>query len=352
MRILISELQLKLISNYIQETETNKEILEEGWKEVVLGTAMLMGLGLSDANAQTANKALNDTTILKNIENTLESRDIERLAYTLEKSGLDNATEKLENNAETIKQNFNDAAKKNNTNFHLTRLYSTKNPKNVSSKIRQGYAVTDVSITSDTVWSPNTNIEVDSTLEIVFHDNIFKTGSFDLDDTVSQEIYGTIEAILSMGGTITSIDIESSTDTEPIRMGNENLAKLRANGVKKFITNMGVNTTIKTNELANQGPDIYTPNMSSEEKELARKKTEQYRYVKVTINSIVKPEPQKEELAYNILNKINVAMVSSYTTGKPKKFKTRGGRIDKPKKKIKKRGCKVNGETFKCFFND
>jgi outer membrane protein OmpA-like peptidoglycan-associated protein len=311
---------------------------------------MLMGVGLSGVNAQTANKALNDVNTLEKIENTLETQEIEKLAATLEKAGLDNALDKLENNAETIKQNFDKAAKKNNANFHLTRIYSTKNLKSAKSKVKQGYAVTDVSVTKDTVWTPSDKIEVDSTLEMVFHDNVFKTGSFDLEDTVAQEIAGTIESILSMGGSITSINIESSTDMEPIRMGNEKLAKLRANGVKKFITDMGVNATIHTNELSNQGPNVFTKGMSSEEKDSARVETAQYRYVKVTINSVVKPEPQKEELAYKILDKIDVTMVKSYITGKAKSFKTRSGKTPKPHKKIKKKKCKVNGESFKCFF--
>jgi hypothetical protein len=35
MKIILSESQLELIVNYIGETESNKEVLEEGWKEVV-----------------------------------------------------------------------------------------------------------------------------------------------------------------------------------------------------------------------------------------------------------------------------------------------------------------------------
>ena len=296
MKLLISEAQLEVLIGHINEThQPRKGIIEEGWKEVVLGTAMLMGIGLTGANAQTATSALNNAEIIQKIEKTLAGPQIEKLANTLEKGGLEDAMGKIEANADKIISNLSIAADEQGVPSSDISIYNTRNPKMVKSKLKQGYAVSDIVVTKDTVWTPQDNIELDNSLEVVFDANVFKTGTFDLDDSVKVELKNTIESILMMGGTITSINIESSTDTEPIKMGNDNLATLRANSVKVYLESIGITIEMSTNILPEQGPDIYSNGMTPQEKKDARTQTEDYRYIKVTINSIVKPQPQKEE---------------------------------------------------------
>ena len=52
----------------------NVEKLDEGWKEIVLGISMLMGLNLTGQNDLTAKKALSDANIMNQIEATLEDK--------------------------------------------------------------------------------------------------------------------------------------------------------------------------------------------------------------------------------------------------------------------------------------
>ena len=112
MKLLITESQLEAIICHIKESNSPRKVIEEGWKDVVLGTAMLMGIGLSGVNAKIAKDALGNTDVIKKIENTLNGPEIENLASTLEKSGLKDAMTKLENNALIVKQNLELAANK------------------------------------------------------------------------------------------------------------------------------------------------------------------------------------------------------------------------------------------------
>lgn len=350
MKLLITESQLEVIVNHIKQANTtNKEVLEEGWKEIVLGTAMLMGIGLSGANAQTAKNALDNAEIIQKIDKTLESPELEKVAATLEKAGLKDAMTKIQNNAETVKQNLEDAGKKKGLNLNV-QVYNTASKTAVKSKLSQGYAMTDLKVTRDTVWTPKNVIQVANSVELNFDANIFKTASFDLDDAVSAELKETIESILMMGGKITSIQIESSTDTEPIKMGNDKLATLRANSIKSVIDGLGISTKVDIKTMPEQGPDVYSNSMTPQEREQARAETAQYRYVKVTINSVVEPKPQDEELAYKVIEKVKYELTkaTSYKAGtiklgNPKKTKT---------KKFKCNRLKVDGIITDCEFFD
>jgi hypothetical protein len=349
MKLLISEMQLETLVAHINETSQSKQVIEEGWKDVVLGTAMLMGIGLTGANAQTAEKALESSEILNKIENTLEGPNIEKLANTLEKAGLENAMDKIQSNADQIAANFEYAAKKRGVSSSV-QIYNTRNTKMVKSKVNQGYAVSDIEVTQDTIWTPKDNIELDSSVEIVFDANIFKTATFDLADSVSAELRSTVEAIKMMGGTITAIQIESSTDMEPIKMGNEKLANLRAVGVQKYLNSIGVLADISVATFPEQGPDVYSTSMTPQEREQARKQTSEYRYVKVVINSLVKPKPKKEEKAFTVITKTKYELTRVSNIGSGTIKITGGSHFKKTTKKFKLKKVKVNGKPMKCSF--
>jgi len=351
MKLLISESQLEVIIAHIKETNTpKKEVLEEGWKEVVLGTAMLMGIGLSGANAQTAKNALNNAETIQKIEQTLEGPEIEKLVSTLEKAGLKDAMTKIENNASMVKQNLEDAGKKKGLNLNV-QIYNTGSKSAVKSKVSQGFAVSDIKVTRDTIWTPKDNIQIANSVELNFDSNIFKTASFDLDESVSGELKETIESILMMGGKITSIQIESSTDTEPIKMGNDKLATLRANSIKSVIDSMDVSTQVDIKTLPEQGPNVYSTSMTSQERESARTETAQYRYVKIIINSVVEPKPQSEETAYTVIEKVKYELTKTTVSGKKKSIKM-GNPKKTHTKKFKCTKVKVNKKLTSCeFFN-
>ncbi len=349
MKILITESQLEVIISHIKQTnKPNSGVLEEGWKDVVLGTAMLMGFGLSGVNAQTAKNALNNADIIQKIESTLESQEIDKLADTLEKIGLTDALSKIQTNAETIKNNLEIAAKKKGVSSNL-QIYNTDKESQIKSKIKQGYAVSDIDVTQDTIWTSEDVVELETSLDVTFDANIFKTASFDLVDSVKNELKNTIESILMMNGNITSIKIESSTDTEPIKMGNEKLAKLRAIRVKDYIDGLNATNNISFNILPEQGPEVYSTTMTPKEREQARSETSKYRYVKVIITSNIKPIPV-ETPAFKLINKIKVELtkVNNYKAGG---IELKGGKKLKPTiKKFKLKKCKVNNKTVKCSF--
>ena len=104
MKLLITESQLEIIVNHIQETTKQKTILIEGWKDIVLGTAMLMGIELSGLNAEIAKKALTDLETIQKINDTIGSSKLEKVAETLEGGGLKDAMSKIQNNAQKIKE--------------------------------------------------------------------------------------------------------------------------------------------------------------------------------------------------------------------------------------------------------
>jgi outer membrane protein OmpA-like peptidoglycan-associated protein len=307
-----------------------------------------MGMGLSGANAQTANKALDDETTLKKIEQTLEGPEIEKLATTLEKAGLEDAMGKIQANADQIINSYNYAAEKKKVDFRLSNVYNTRNPKMVKSKIKQGYAVQDIEVTKDTIVHKKGDVQVASEVEMIFDANIFKTGTFDLADSVKAELQGQIEAITMLGGKVTGIEIVSSTDTEPIKMGNEKLAQLRADGVATFLTSMSVDVQPSITTNPNSGPDVYTRTMSSSERKEAREKTAEFRYVKVVIHSVVEPAPKEQETVIEVVERVKYTLVKGYnmqTSGKTvkpwgnKHFKT---------KKYKCKKTKVKGAPMDC----
>jgi len=339
--------RLKNYNEFISNKEDDVEIIEEGWKDVVLGTAMLLGIGLSGTNAQTAKTALDNANTIKKIDNVLNNQEEkERLAKSLETAGLLNdAMTKIEKNAETVKTNLENVAKKKGVKINT---YTTDSEEKISSKLKKGYAVSDIKITSDTVWSSKDTIKLETLLILNFNNSVFKPGSFELDESTSDELKKSIEIIKTLKDTkISSIQIESSTDTEPIKMGNDKLATLRANSIKSVIDDMGINTKIDIKTLPDQGPDIFSKTMTNTEREQARIETAQYRYVKVVIDISVYVEPIDKDYAYNIINNINVELTKVVSD----KNKSKKSLITK-KFKCKKIKVNTNSVTDCPIFND
>jgi len=107
MKLLISEAQLEVLIGHINKSS---QPIRENWREVVLGTAMLMGIKLTGVNAQTASNALNNAEVIQKIGKTLSGPEIEKLANTLEESGLEGAMDKLQANNFKIETNLSLAA--------------------------------------------------------------------------------------------------------------------------------------------------------------------------------------------------------------------------------------------------
>lgn len=163
------------------------------------------------------------------------------------------------------------------------------NSKNLKSAIANarvyGYAISDIKIQSDTILPVGTTIFTKDTMEIEYDaDALFKTGEFNLTTESISNITKTIQAI-SIEYTITKLTIVSSTDKEPIKMGNEKLALLRAESVRNIIEGSVDSSVVNILPLPDQGPDVFKPAMTPQERIDARKITASSRFVKIIVEA-------------------------------------------------------------------
>ena len=165
----------------------------------------------------------------------------------------------------------------------------TKSKSAMESLVKKGWTLDSTQV--DTVYSKlienaPTSDSTNVTLDLPSGD-AFSTGKWDLKQDVANGIIGQVDKILQDEGLILSIKIESSTDTEPIEIGNEKLAENRAESVKAVLVGMGVDESIITIvPKADSGPNVYSKTMSEDEREAARNETAKYRYVKVDIAAV------------------------------------------------------------------
>jgi hypothetical protein len=118
-------------------TDSNSEVvLEEGFKDVVLGVALLMGINLSGLNKENAKKSITDDLIMSEIKSTLED---EEKAKELSKAFLEKGLEKsdiiLAKNAVKIVEKFNELAKDYGMTHRLTQN-SINNLENLNKDLR------------------------------------------------------------------------------------------------------------------------------------------------------------------------------------------------------------------------
>lgn len=350
----ITESQMKRIVSHVKNGD-EQEVIEEGWKEIALGAALLLGatFGGNKAYAQQANDAINQTEVLQGIKSTLEdSSGIEKLAKFIKWE-----PEKLEaymtSNGDQIKSDFDLAARKKNVSLRLDIKDIRQQRGAIAGKLQQGYAVTDIIVHSDTTLTPKSIVTFNDTIMVDYSaEAMFVTGKFQLKPEVMNDINSQLEIFKAGGGEIIGINIESSTDKEPIKMGNEELASKRAQSVSAFLSSIGVNAETNIKTLPNQGPDVYTRSMSSEERSSAREQTSEYRYV--TVEFIVQytvPSTPKLDTIVKIRNWIEVQMVNTSTYKKGKTVTLKGGsHFKSTTKKFKCKTVKSNGVPMKCSF--
>lgn len=322
----------------LTEHQLNETLLNEGWKDVLLGIALLTGVGLSSAQAQTAKKVLSNDEVKSKIENVLSDTSM-----------LNKITKNLPSDIKAkIESNAKEALTKLDDTKHKGRVGVTvkTNEKGLASKLKQGYAISDISSKTDTIHGKPQVILYDDTLDIGFHsDNLFVTAGYELSQDGINAIESIKDSITAVGGTITGVNIESSTDKEPIKMGNDKLSQLRAESVAEMFD--GVDAVINT--LPDQGPDLYHPEdhhtLSKSERIHDREVTAKYRYVKVSItatfqDTIIKDTPG------NVIEKNTITLIKAITDiGHVKKIhgttKRKTGHAKLKKRKITT--CKSDG---------
>jgi len=165
----------------------------------------------------------------------------------------------------------------------------------------------------------------------------FLTGKFELNQYVKDNIESEIDLIMSKGGVITNYAIESSTDKEPIKMGNDVLAQKRAEAIKKELSSIGVHDSlISIKTLPEQGPDIYTKTMTPKERSDARLETKDFRYVIVHILYYDKTVSVTPEIKQEIEKVKNTYYLDKQIIYKPSHPPKKGGPTKSKVKKHKK----------------
>jgi len=348
-KLIITENQLKVIARHINESDKalnellSESVLEEGFKEIALSILMLAGATLSGQNKAIAQDALTNQQIIKQVDNVLADSNKFNSIIKMIDSKLPNSGKLIQKNADKIKATINYLDAKGSKDSR-TNTAVAKTPSELSTKLRQGYAVSDITITRDTVLPEKSIVVVQDTIDFQWSsDNFFVTAGFDLNEVAADSLGGVINDIKAQGGTIIGVGIESSTDTEPIKMGNEKLAQLRANNVKQFVSGLDIgDAQIKVTAKPNSGPSIYTKTMSSGERANARIKTSEFRYVNVKL-IVVFNEAGDGETAPQVIENHEVKLVKIIQlSNKTSKVKHK---THKKKSFCKKINFKIGGKT-------
>ena len=333
-RVLIKSILKEYTNNKVilTEQELNETLLNESWKDVLLGIALLAGVGLNQSQAQTAKQALSKDEVKNKIEMTLQdTATLNKITKNLSTDVKD----KIFKNADKALENLESKKGK------VTSTVKAKDEKQLASRLKQGYALTGVETKSDTIKEEGILIVYTDTLDMTIgSDGLFVTGGYQLSPQGVASIQNIKDSIERVGGIIESVNIEASTDKEPIKMGNQKLAELRAESVSKYFTDVD---SVTIDVKADQGPNIYNKTMSKSERDSARKETAEYRYVKITINATY-----QDTITDTKLPTEKVIEKNTYTLVKTIKSNPSGSNFKIKRKgppKIKRKGrCKIGGK--------
>ena len=289
-RIKITEQQLSLIVKYINENK-DSELLEEGWKEVVLGLTLLANIaGVEAQTVDDSPENIKKASLVKaKLPGKLTDLNKDKLAKYF--SAAD-----IELNDENLK-------KLKNVDSERIDTFDTKYPGTASNKINQGWAIDRIEVTSDTTWKDLPGPAVmDTSLSADISGDMYNSGDYELNNEGKKVLQDIVNDISDMGGEILSVYIVSSTDKEDIQPStaaklkanayeatNTGLAKARKDGAEKYLKELGVSVEITFELTPEQGPDVYD-GKSQEERDLLHPKTAKYRTTTVDIVSRVTPE--------------------------------------------------------------
>ena len=294
-KLIIKEGQLPLIINYIEGDKIN---LDEGYKEVVMSIALLAGLNIG-SNTLNAQKGLKNSEVKSQIVKTLnDTNSLSTVINSLESIGYSDAEEKIMSNAKKIKKELSNPLNK-------PYVRATNDIDRVGDLLDKGYSIYDVDTVEIIKTLENSDsLDVSDVLSYTSLDlpssNMFETGGYVLKSDVESHIINLIKELKSKGSFITGVNIESSTDKEPIRKfvtdddstGNIKLSNLRINSIKDVFVTNGVNDNKITECAIPNNPKSmeFNTSMSDNDRNEARLASESSRYVKVVIE-VTNPVP-------------------------------------------------------------
>jgi len=359
-KLIVTEKQLQIITQHINESNDtlnkllSEGIIEEGFKDIALGLLMLAGATLTGQNKAIAQKALENQEIVQKIDATLsDTSELNKVINRID-SKMPNAGQMIQQNADKIKSTISYINDKNAKKPKVGQsvVYSkTSSPSVLRTRLKQGYALSDVKITRDTILPPKTIVTVQDTIDFKWSsDNFFESGTFQMNQNSSDSISTVVNEINAQGGRIIGVYIESSTDKEPIRMGNTKLAQLRANSVEQFMQTLNIGEAkFEVTTSPDSGPEIYVAGMSKEDRLDARIKTAPYRFVNIRLIVVFDEEVKKGETAPQVIERHRYELVKVNTLiYKKVKIRYKKGKNKTSCKKIKTKNKKRGVSTTSC----
>jgi hypothetical protein len=176
-RILEIELELKSLYNNETHTPEKKETLEEGWKEVLLGVSLMLGVNLSNQGKALAQDITKNKETMSQIKDVIEdTTKTTELINLMKEKGFKNPGELISKNADNLIKNYNEISDNNNLNYKVNKT-SVISLRDLNSKLHQGYAISKI----DTRTEKDTDVSVKKytikdALEINLNsDNLFLT---------------------------------------------------------------------------------------------------------------------------------------------------------------------------------
>ena len=297
---------LKTFESFNFDKNPNLEQLDEGVKEIAL--SLLLLTGVIGAKGQYAKVVKNPTDgFVKNVEDFVGNKDnVNKLWDIIDNDKTkkfddkEEYEQKLKSSIDLLKQR---SGKIDNKKVKFKRAeVSIKDTSRINELLKGGYLPQQLVVTKDTIIKDSLAVKDFDYRKKYSSDAIFKTGSWELTDDFKEDLKSSINGILKNDGIgrneIYEIQIKTSTDKEPISIGNEKLSNNRANSVIEFLnTIISVDISTKDDDgesliKFDQGPDLYTKPMTTEERNLARKKTAVFRYAEIVIkyNKIIDDE--------------------------------------------------------------
>lgn len=341
------ETRLNAITDTLKENDNQvPEVIEEGFKDFVLGAAMVISQALGGSvmaqtghNKDVAEKAVKNDQIMSQIKTTLDDElKTKELADAFKKLGFKDPDTLMSKNAEKIKDAFNKIATDNKVKYRLDTKAVT-NLQDLGGKLKQGYALKDKEVDTNTIEiGPQIPITVNDTIDIDFgSDKFFITGGYELSPAGIDSIKSAIIEIKNQGGKILSVNIESSTDAEHIRKyitqndvtGNIQLAQLRSKSISDLISTLVEGADITHREIPNNGSDVVTTKQfievagNPEATAQLRVKTSEFRYAKLTIVATYENKDTTQTPPVDVIKHYRFELVKVVMeTGKKHKIKT------------------------------
>ena len=318
----------------LTEQDLNGTMLNEGWKDVLLGIALLTGVGMNQSQAQVAKKALSNDDVKRKIESTLQDT---ATLNQITKNLSPEVKEKITKNANKALEDLE------SKHGRVTSTVRANDDTQLTSRLKQGYALTDVETKTETINRKDTVIVYTESLDLTIKsDGMFVPGGYELSPEGIKSIQAIKDSIEKVGGQIESVNIESGTDREPIKMGNQKLSELRAESISRYFNDVdSINVDIKPD----QGPNIYSKTMTKSERDSARIKTAEYRYCKITVKATFEDTlVDTDVLPEEVINKntyILVKTIDKKSSG-GSRIKTKRTKNFRPK--IKKFKCNNVGK--------